>query len=137
LANLADTEKRKILENISLRKDQFNTVDAVDRLLQFIRVEKPYFRSMINATDMLTVQFVIPKLNNRRIIAQNGAFLIFGLSVKKRLLGTSPIRTQEVVVDRDDKQQIRLDLDKLGVNESALFPEIDRAAIYVARKFST
>src|SRR5271165_3139521 len=26
LANLADTEKRKILENISLRKDQFNTV---------------------------------------------------------------------------------------------------------------
>jgi hypothetical protein len=135
LANLSAVEKHAILANKDLPVDEFNKLNEVDRLLQFIRVEKPFFRPMIKGDDLLTVQFVVPKLNNRRIIAQNGAFLLFGLEVEGRIVGKIAIRTRTCIVDKRSKELIRGNLDKLGINESSLFPEIDRAAGYVVKRF--
>jgi hypothetical protein len=91
LANLSAAEKHALLVNKDLPSKEFNKLKQADRLLQFIRAEKPFFRPMINCTDLLTVQFVVPKLNNRRIIAQNGAFLLFGLDIERRLVGKTKI----------------------------------------------
>jgi hypothetical protein len=136
LANLSAAEKKSILINKDLPLEEFNKLKQVDRLLQFIRAEKPFFQPMIERADLLTVQFVVPKLNNRRIIAQNGAFLLFGLEVGGRLVGKAKIQARSWTVDKGSKGLIREQLDKLGVNESSLFPEIDRAAGYVAKRFA-
>jgi hypothetical protein len=135
LANLSAVEKELLLTNKDLPTREFNELKQVDRLIQFIRVEKPFFRPMIKCEDLLTVQFVVPKLNNRRIIAQNGAFLLFGLEVEGRIVGEIKIQTWSWTVAKRSKESIRESLDKLSINESSLFPEIDRAAGYVAKRF--
>ena len=135
LANLSSTEKHEIFDGIKLPKQEFNALPAVDRLLQFIRVEKPYFRPEIDGRDLLRMNFVIPKLSNRRIIAQRGAFLLYGLADKPKTHGVARIGVTHIVVDRDAKHVIRIQLDKLDVHESSLFPEIESASGYVVRKF--
>ena len=75
--------------------------------------------------------FVKPKLNNRRIIAQTGAFLLFGIEDEMPVDGTLDIKVRRITIDADRKKSILLDLDKISVNERTLFPEVDRAANYI------
>jgi hypothetical protein len=58
------------------------------------------------------------------------------LEVGGRLVGKAKIQARSWTVDKGSKGLIREQLDKLGVNESSLFPEIDRAAGYVAKRFA-
>ena len=95
LANLTKVEKYKIFDIINsvieriargngktfdkVIKD-FNENEVLKRLHQFIRSEKPYFLPIINPIDLAMPYFVHPKLSNRRIVAQAGAFIIYGLT---------------------------------------------------------
>lgn len=77
LANLSSDEKSELLKNKHAAIADFNDPlksKVSDRLLQFIKAEKPSFRPIINGRDLDMLWYVVPKLNNRRIIAQNGAF---------------------------------------------------------------
>ena len=67
---LAGTEKDELIE-------QFNKF-YLRQLLSFIRQEKPNFEAKINPCDLGRVLAVLPKLDNPRIVRQQGAFLIFG-----------------------------------------------------------
>ena len=69
----------------------FNKDETVKRLLQFIRAEKPYFQAIINPVDLFVPYYVHPKMSNRRILAQAGAFIIHGLEPPKTMF--SPIRS--------------------------------------------
>ena len=136
LANLSSDEKGRIYANRKLPIPAFNNLDVVDRLIQFIKVEKPYFRPMINPDELDRIWFVWPKLSNRRIIAQRGAFIIFGL--RPRRSGSrhaDSITSYNLLIDKNAKLSIRQELDVLGINESALFPEIDRAAKYIVERY--
>src|SRR5205085_5131649 len=89
LSNLSEEEKWDLHDNAPdngtpIDNDDFNRHPAMDRLLQFVRDEKPYFRSRAIKSDLFKTYLVIPKKNNPRIIAQSGAFLIFGLVGKDR-----------------------------------------------------
>ena len=48
-------------------------------LLHFIKEDKSYFQDIINPDDVESVFAIKPKLDNRRIIRQQGTFLIFGI----------------------------------------------------------
>ena len=77
LAQLSQREKKAL--NLSLGRTEFNNDREVKRLVQFIREEKPYFEAQIRPGDLKRALFVKPKFNSRRIAAQAGAFLLFGL----------------------------------------------------------
>ena len=141
LANLSTDERQEIIDsdpkgNIA----SFNGLDSVDRLLQFVKEEKPHFRSILKRDDLFTPYYVVPKMSNRRIIAQSGAFIIHGLEENPDpSSGIRPVRrikNQRIVIPQLSKLPIRRELEALGINESTLFPEIDRAASYIVRRFS-
>ena len=141
LANLTVPEKETLIYNQDIARDLFNNpkkVPAADKLLQFIRAEKPSFRPLISPSELNGVWYVVPKMSNRRIIAQNGAFLIFGLSddIMEPSVGGG-FSSHRITIPASAKPKIRVDLALLGVTESSLFPEIDKAAAQIIQKFSS
>ncbi|MEL7754364.1 hypothetical protein AAG597_14525, partial [Citromicrobium bathyomarinum] len=72
-----------------------------------------------------------PKQNNKRILAQAGAFFAFGTDEEIESGTIDKIGIKDLLIDAGSKAQIRHDLDKLGINEKTLFPEIERAARYI------
>lgn len=98
--------------------------------------EKNGFLPEIEPRDMDRIVLVKPKQNNKRILAQAGAFFAFGLD-EEIVHGTSDgIKVDHIIIDAESKGKILQELDKLGINEKALFPEIDRAARYITRVLS-
>jgi FRG domain len=140
LANLSNDERQQIIESDEKDKASFNSISSIDRLLQFIRVEKPYFRAIINREDLFLPYYVIPKMSNRRIIAQSGAFIIHGLEEPMlsgdRVRSARSIPSNQIIIPQAAKATVRRELEALGINESTLFPELDRAASYIVRRFS-
>jgi hypothetical protein len=129
LAHLKTTEKQAI--DFALSKDLFNKQPQIDRLLQFIKVEKPSFRDIIIPDHLKAVLCVKPKQSNQRILAQSGAFLLFGLASD---LDTHPIpgiTIERIRVNAREKGKIVKELDRMSVNESTMFPEIEKAALYI------
>jgi hypothetical protein len=143
LANLTTPEKNEIkrLRAASTKKPfiqrrgDFNDAEVVKRLHQFIRAEKPYFLPIINPIDLFKPYYVLPKLSNRRIVAQSGAFIIHGLVPPKTIAFAHRIVEVDFVVPRGSKEQIRSALTDLGINESTLFPEIDKAAKSIRERY--
>lgn len=129
LAHLRPEEKRAI--NFGFAGKAFNKQPPIDRLLQFIRMEKPYFRPRILPEHLNAVLLVKPKQNNRRILAQAGAFLLYGCDVDLEAQPSSGIRIRRVGISKRSKEEILDDLDKMGVNEKTMFPEIEKAAKYI------
>ena len=93
LANMTSEEKDEIyrLEEslIGLPEDEqitkFNEDGVIKRLHQFIRSEKSYFQPIINPIDLFLPYYVHPKMSNRRILAQSGAFILYGIVPSKNI----------------------------------------------------
>lgn len=144
LANLTKVEKneiyrlrasRKLGKSADERKREFNSEEVVQRLHQFIRAEKPYFLPIINPVDLFKPYYVHPKMSNRRILAQSGAFIIYGISPPKKIRFAHAITSSRFIVPKGYKGAIRSSLAELGINESTLFPEIDRAAKTIKERY--
>jgi hypothetical protein len=144
LANMTATEKARVIEvkesladDLSRAStiDLFNKDPVVERLLQFIRAEKPYFQSIMDPVDLFVPYYVHPKMSNRRILAQAGAFIIYGLSPPKTMFFPYEIERKLFIVPHEVKTSIRKAFDNIGINESTLFPEIDKAAARIKDSF--
>jgi hypothetical protein len=132
LAHLKSGEKAEI--NFVLTGPDFNKQPSIDRLLQFIRVEKPHFRPEIVPGHLKTVLCVKPKQNTRRILAQGGAFLLFGIFQDLDTNTAEGIAVERINVNANKKDNILKELDIMGINESTMFPEIESAARYIRGK---
>lgn len=130
LANLKPAERDAI--DFSLTGDAFNQQPNVVRLLQFVRAEKPHFSSAIIPSDLKSVLCVIPKRNSQRILVQSGAFLLFGIFGDLDGNVANGIAVERIHVNGNRKDEIRAELDRMAINESALFPEIENAARYIS-----
>lgn len=135
LSNMSDAEKLVLYQNRNKSIIEFNDIDQTKRLIQFVRGEKPSFQPTVHPKDLNRIWYVVPKLNNRRIIAQNGAFLIFGLSLTPRIPVVNPIRFRSIIIPAAAKESIRNELSLLGVTKSSLFPEIDHVAEHIVDKY--
>lgn len=152
-----DSDTVSILANISKRNynfsiqglntndiDAFNDEDEIGYLLHEIKEEKSYFQPIINPKDIERVVAVKVKHNNDRIIKQSGAFLIFGINqtkskpaeIPKQWLLNLDIKGVDFKINNGSKDNIIDELDILGINDSVLFPELDKQAIYIKRHYA-
>jgi len=134
LARLSWSYKQELDTDLELT--EFNDSTPVKRLLHFIRQEKNGFLPEIEPSDLDCIMLVKPKQNNKRILAQAGAFFAFGLDDEIVNGSSDRIKVEHIEIDADSKEIILRELDKLGVNEKTLFPEIERAARYITGTLS-
>ena len=117
-------------------KIKFNETVAARKLLHLIKQEKPYFLPQIRPRDLPRILVVRGKSSNVRISAQAGAFLLFGLDAN---FAESP-KGERSVLERisilaSSKSKILRELDILNVNESTVYPALDRSANYIKQKY--
>ena len=132
IANLARLPQRE-KDSIDWKAAQFNNQPAIDRLVHFIREDKPFFRPMIVADDLKSVLCVKGKRTNSRIASQAGAFLLFGHDAVLGETGNQQITVKRIGVR--NKGAILRELDRLNINDSTVFPYIEKSAKYIAAKF--
>jgi hypothetical protein len=148
-----DSDTVSVISNISMRPsdfkipdinsiDEFNHSDEIQFLLHQIKAEKPYFLPKIKKEHLSSVICIKPKLDNPRIIRQDGAFFLFGIKDKKENLAPFPpkyLTTQvgkRIIIAAKDKSKILRQLDILGINEATIYPEIDKVASHLKEKYS-
>ena len=108
-----------------------------------IKAEKPYYNPKIEPFDLGKIWAVKTKLDNNRIINQNGAFLLFGLGVGeikenniKQLAYTKEFYPEipedwiagRIYIGNQYKEQIIDQLRIFGIHNSFIFPELETVA---------
>jgi hypothetical protein len=132
LSNLTGRQRdeiRALADSAALKRS-----DVGERLLHFIKAEKPYFLPKINLSDLKSILAVRPKQTNQRILAQQGAFLIFGLRSILKDPNNFGIKIARTKVPASAKKKLLDELDSININASTLFPEIESAAKYILSK---
>ena len=156
LANLAKCSDREIdiyteqtkgvVKDKALEK--FNKRAGTQILLRQIKEEKPYFDPLIRPNDLSSIFLVKAKYGNPRIINQAGAFFIFGLGFSPSSRGSGGRLTKrgdheipsdwirhKFIIPKDKKQGILDELARMGITESYLFPEMDKYAKELKKKY--
>lgn len=118
------------------QKKDFRSLPAVKRLMQFVRAEKPYFLDVLEPVDLRKYFFVYPAKNNKRIIAQSGAFVVSGLLEYLGLDRSKGLGVDRIVVPAGVKRDVLSQLDALNINSRSLFPEIEFAAKYIRQNWT-
>ena len=142
LASLPVFSYQKQQEFFDLASDQsltnlcFN--HKAKRLIHEVRLEKPAFQAEINKDDILSNYIVYALKNNSRIVKQDGAFILCGLSAGQGSLEEFRYRDhgKKVVVLLEKKERILEQLENLSINRASLFPEIECVAEYLKEKYS-
>ena len=116
------------------KKTYVNSV--VEKLYHEIKREIPAFQRRINPNDLLNPLFVQPYRNNRRILKQDGAFIISGLSQNKVEAEEKIGHLCYTVFKIRNKDEILRQLDQIGINEAFLFPEVDNVSRYLVDKYT-
>ena len=121
------------------REDEIKRINrepVYQRLHQFIRVEKPFFLPIIDPVDLFKPYYVHPKMSNRRILSQAGGFIIHGLKPPRNIRFAHVIQETRFIIPEGAKDDLRKALELLGITESNLFPEIDKAANRIKASYS-
>ncbi|QXA74105.1 FRG domain-containing protein [Klebsiella aerogenes] len=132
--SLLDTdEKNKLIMDKKYNLNSFTEgVDEKKKLLHFIRSEKPYFEDSIHLPDLSRIVFVRGRIANQRISSQSGAFLLFGHEAVLPDTGQSGLNVNRIYVS--NKKSILLELSKLNIKASTIYPGIEESAKEIARK---
>ena len=116
-------------------KDGIYTDSVIERLYHEICREVPAFKRSIVPLDLLQPLFVQPEKSNRRMMKQDGAFILTGLSsdgfeeqAKLELMSNVSVRIK-------DKEKILKQLERIGINEATLFPEMEHVAGYLKERY--
>lgn len=125
----------------SLSQEDFNSKRIIQRLLHEVKSEKPAFRDQIIKEDLLHSLIVMPLKNNNRILKQDGAFILCGLSKDYRHLDVNGLRYCNYAYKRqifivENKKKFLDALNAFSINKAALFPEIDGVADFIKSKYS-
>jgi hypothetical protein len=117
-------------------EDGFSSDNCFDRLYQFIKAEKPYFRRAVNRECFNEIYLINPQKSIPRVIAQSSAFLMGGVNndlsfADNPMSFPTNLSHTEVHIPHDKKNYLLEQLDGLGINQQFLFPEIDKVAQYI------
>ena len=139
LRELIDKANNEIYEN--KYKETFNKQSEIARLLHDIRKDKPSFSPVIEPIDFNRVVCVKAKLNNPRIIRQQGSFLLFGIHDQKIDYATVPdywkkmLKQEPILIKNNCKKDILEALKYFGISKQNLFPELDSQAREIMDKY--
>ncbi|GJQ61015.1 MAG: hypothetical protein SCALA702_00680 [Melioribacteraceae bacterium] len=138
LSNLSKRAKFNFPKDHAYSKEKFNTHEDIQFLLHDIKDEKPYFKDEIVPEHLYSVQCVIPLMNNRRIIQQQGAFLIFGNDkedkFKNASFKNSGIELIPIYIHK--KSEIIKNLELMGINKAFIYPDMEKIANYLINKYT-
>ena len=130
--------------------DNFNN-DEVEKTLDFINNKQldpicPILPQIVSKEevneDLLTKShFIHPPCNNKRIIAQSGAFLLLPLYEKsgtKWCLNLQPLNEKDSFpkhkkIPANDKKSLLNELMRYGIHEGTLFPDMEHKIAYVQK----
>ncbi len=120
--------------------DLFNQTTLIKYLSQEIRNEKPHFTSDIDIFDFQNhIIYVRSKYDTKRIAAQQGSFLLFGIKegdkLKHAQFEKKQIETTNYIVPFGSKKSLLQELAKFGISHERLFPEITNSAKVIRSKF--
>ncbi len=142
LSNLAKLKGNFNIKNIKNKSNEkFNEDNNIRYLLHEIKDDKPYFESKIKVEVLESVVCVKPKLDNPRIIRQDGAFFLFGIQDEKKNPAKIPsaykytTETYRLIINKYGKEKIYRQLSTIGINDVTMFPEIDYVSDYLKDKF--
>ena len=135
-----DSDLVSILANIAKRSKTFTMYpeESEDEWRGFIRDienESPNAKNLIDKHIVPGTLCVLPKLNNNRIINQDGAFFIFGINHTKKQPARLPDLPNIITIKASAKQSILEELDLMGINEASLFPETDKVMRQIKEEF--
>ncbi len=141
LARLSDNERDEIVTGYgdggkTVELEKFRKLPSVERLMQFVRVEKPYFLNVITPSDLFRYFFVYPAKTNRRVIAQSGAFIAAGL-LRYRSTTSTSYEMHKILVSAAKKTSILAELDLININSRTMFPEVEFVSKYIKNKWTT
>lgn len=138
LANLARL-KPELKDKIDTSEplEDFNKSLPIRRLLHFIRQERPSFEPEIKPRHLNSIFLVKPKQNNKRILAQDGAFLLFGMEDELEDDNRFQIRVERIRIPGSKKERILNDLEKLDFTDKTVWPEMDKAAVYLTKRLAS
>ncbi len=124
-----------LANNNKISNYEFNA--QAERLIHEVRLEKPAFQPEINKDDILNSYIVYALKNNNRIVKQDGAFILCGLSDRADFLEKFRYKEhgKKVVVLIDKKEKILEQLETFSINRAALFPEIECVSEYLKNKY--
>lgn len=150
LCLLSEGEKTRIAKHtaIYLRKsakdtrilaepglDEYNSIPEMKKLIQLVRQEKSDFRPIVQPRDLVLPVAVVPRKLHSRILAQNGAFILFGLARGPTENNMKHIQVEKMDIDESKKDQFISELSSVGITESSLFPEIEKAALAIKSRY--
>ena len=122
-----DSDAVCILSNLAKLSSNFIFTRDKDSLVYEIQHDKPNFKGKYLKADAINNVFcVMPKLNNKRIICQQGAFFIFGMDHSKDKPAQLTDEPTKIQILSKSKDIILKELQMLGINEASLFPETDK-----------
>lgn len=121
--------------NTSLTTREFNDTEEGGQLLHLIRDEKSYFSKIINPVDLSKIVLVKGRFSNARISSQAGAFLLFGENVDLPETGLSTLNVKKLVIR--NKERLMQQLSRFGINESTVYPGIEKAATEIAKLYDS
>lgn len=131
-----DSDSVCILANLAKCSTDFSFSRGKGALVYDIQQDKPNFNGKyLNAEATKEVFCVMPKLNNERIIRQQGAFFIFGQGRTKDKPATFKDQPQIILIDADYKKDVLKELQVLGIDEATLFPETDKIMKQIKSKY--
>ncbi|WP_374682860.1 FRG domain-containing protein [Accumulibacter sp.] len=143
IANISRRPSTFKLPEEDLEREAFNKDEQIHYLLHEVKQEKPYFEPLILRHHLESVVCVKPKLDNARVIKQDGAFLLFGMNGRKTESATVPAgflaaaASKRLLVEPGKKAFIRKQLESLGLTQASIFPEIDKVAEFIKRTYAT
>ena len=123
-------------------RTELNEDEGIKNLLHEIKAEKPHFDPWIKKDTLQSIYCVHPLLDNPRIRAQQGAFLLFGIDGDKHHLATlessknSEIRLAKIRIPQCAKTQIREELNLLGKTIDTVYPDWTGVSDYFSRFYN-
>lgn len=105
------------------------------KFLHFIKEDKPYFQNLINTSDLTRIVCIKSKLNNERIAAQTGAFLLFGIKSRMNEKSDYNYKIHRIRINKDSKSDILKELDLVNINSKTIYPTLENTAKYLLEKY--
>ena len=141
LTELSTQEKTNLMQIASIAKDlpeleqlKYKKDPAYQKFLQIITKHNHTFVDKINFKDLLNNYFVNVGNVNDRIIAQSGAFKMFGLTYEmktNKVLNLFMGKSSNIFVR--NKKKILEELNLLNINESTLFADMSNVSKYITK----
>jgi hypothetical protein len=138
LANIAKMNKNFSIKNIfHLYKKEFNNEHPIPDVLTRKRQDIPGFFPLI---DKNTFSKVIPlraKMNNPRIIRQDGYFFLFGINKDKQKQAEikSEWILEPIIIPSEAKEKILKELKILNMTETFVYPEYENFNNFIREKY--